>query len=1548
MRRLRGGADRRLWPGARRVWLAAIAAWCLGVAPLGASAESGRPARNASTATPSAVAVFVPRAPAVLRSVEGGVRLWLMQELRRGGIPAVDPSHTDRVAAARISPARPFLRSEDVPELARAAESSAVVLGHIRLEDGALEIWLRAYDAKGGPLAVGHGSGRLASLGEALVTSFTPLRGALGAGRAEGEAPPRLAELGAYQRAMDRIAAGSLALAWREIESVESPTADALRQDILALSTGPDADAVARSRLASARGAADPDWLAIRHQLQNERDAEALIAGAERSHAASDPGRALVLYAEAAEADPSNVEAERGRARMLTALARHADAKLAWERVLTLAPEDVPARVALASNPSVAPPAQADLWLAAGERQTERLDAEGARSSFERAMQLGGHRQEAARRNVARLEETLGNDVEALSAWDEAVATDASDLEALRGLGRMRARTGDAAGAEEAFRRVVEAAPGDVPALHGLGDALLAQGKAEAAVAPLEQVVAEAPADVRGRTSLAQALRDAGDPDAALRTLDPESVPLEVRALVLSEAAEIHASRGELAAAEAALVQAVALEPDEPPLRSALAKVYEQAGNAEAASAEQAVVAKLSGAALTPDDGPTSGGPGSPQAPGSNAFTALAESFPQTTPRRVALGKIAFLGLDAPAGWRAQLRAWLLPRRVDPGRLDAAIGNALRRRFAISSAGSLDLPAERALAALRAGGTGRADVALLNDRLEVDAVFLARWVTPEDATLFDPPQRAVTVELRMLGGRREADVFLSGFSATLADPSAFVVWNWRAGVCALALLVLLALPVLRGWGALVVQLEYERVRGSQGFFSIELSRRPGKTKQAKDKAGRSKRTQYQRKNRAWSRLVRHMVGRETRMAWLPARSWYVAVHGLLQETSSQEVIGNYLEERQVRIRRGETTEVVFDFRRKAAPIEVRVQREESDTTQVRVAVLGVPDSLRFVKDDFATVFLTTGSHTLLIGAEDRVFERAVDVREMTGQAVVINPAKVEDARFTGSVEAVDAYLGGDLLAASQALEAAGQGEQALLMRAAHHRLRGETDEAALWLERAGKFAEAAELASKSPTAERSAALYEKAGDFHHAAEAHKAAGDSLAAARAYEAAFDYAAAIEAYRSGGDFVKALALLEKTGRFYEAGTLALEIGEEDAAIRCLQLVGARDPEYADACEALAGLFEKRGAFDLAIDKARAAIETKGADEAPLDALEGLARLFERAERPAEALAVWENIRKRDFQYAGAGERVEALRQTVAATARATEASNAGDTTAPLPVAPAAEREERYEVLGELGRGGMGVVLRARDKRLGRMVALKRLPENLQSNPTAVQLFLREARAAASLSHPNIVTLFDADQQPDGTYYLTMELLEGFPLDGVVKKRGRLSVRDTLRIGVQIAKGLQFAHENGVVHRDIKTANLFFTKDRVVKIMDFGLAKMTEEVRRSATVIGGTPYYMAPEQAAGETVDHRADLYALGVTLFELLTGGVPFNEGDVSYHHRHTAPPDPRMRVSGVPDAMAELILRLLAKTAAERPATTAEVVRALEALLAEQGLATAGG
>jgi serine/threonine-protein kinase len=173
---------------------------------------------------------------------------------------------------------------------------------------------------------------------------------------------------------------------------------------------------------------------------------------------------------------------------------------------------------------------------------------------------------------------------------------------------------------------------------------------------------------------------------------------------------------------------------------------------------------------------------------------------------------------------------------------------------------------------------------------------------------------------------------------------------------------------------------------------------------------------------------------------------------------------------------------------------------------------------------------------------------------------------------------------------------------------------------------------------------------------------------------------------------------------------------------------------------------------------------------------------------------------------------------------------------------------------------------------------------------------------------------------------------------PLNAILEKRGRLSTPDTARLGIQIAAGLGYAHAARIVHRDIKTANLFFTRDRVVKIMDFGLAKTIEEVRRSSTMIGGTPYYMAPEQAAGEAVDHRTDLYAFGVTLFRMVTGAMPFSEGDLAYHHRHTPAPDPRELDASIPDAMAELLAKLLAKAPAERCQSAAEAAAVLQTLL----------
>ncbi len=303
---------------------------------------------------------------------------------------------------------------------------------------------------------------------------------------------------------------------------------------------------------------------------------------------------------------------------------------------------------------------------------------------------------------------------------------------------------------------------------------------------------------------------------------------------------------------------------------------------------------------------------------------------------------------------------------------------------------------------------------------------------------------------------------------------------------------------------------------------------------------------------------------------------------------------------------------------------------------------------------------------------------------------------------------------------------------------------------------------------------------------------------------------------------------------------------------------------------------------------------------------------------------------------------GDAVEALRMRDPGSGVATRieelrkrANRAPAVVAPGPGASPFPSTGRYEVLAELGRGGMGVVYRARDTRLDRMVALKRLSEHIRDHPRAVALLMQEARSAARLNHPNIVTVYDVDFD-DGAYFITMELMEGQPLNAVLAQRGRLTPKAAAWVGQHAAAGLAYAHERRIVHRDVKTANLFVTRERSLKVMDFGLAKMVEEVRRRASLIAGSPSYMAPEQAQGLEVDGRADLYALGVTLFELLTGRLPFEDGDPVHHHQNTPPPDPRERVASVPNAFAELVARLMAKQPESRPAAAGEVAAQLRA------------
>jgi serine/threonine protein kinase/Flp pilus assembly protein TadD len=205
---------------------------------------------------------------------------------------------------------------------------------------------------------------------------------------------------------------------------------------------------------------------------------------------------------------------------------------------------------------------------------------------------------------------------------------------------------------------------------------------------------------------------------------------------------------------------------------------------------------------------------------------------------------------------------------------------------------------------------------------------------------------------------------------------------------------------------------------------------------------------------------------------------------------------------------------------------------------------------------------------------------------------------------------------------------------------------------------------------------------------------------------------------------------------------------------------------------------------------------------------------------------------------------------------------------------------KRISHYELLEELGAGGMGVVYKANDLKLGRTVALKFLPPQLTGDSSARHRFLREARAASAIDHPNICTIHEVDETPDGRVFLAMALYDGQTLRSRIGG-GPLAPLEAAEIAAAVASGLAKAHRAGIIHRDIKPANIMITSDGVVKILDFGLAKLSQatDVTKAGTIVGSPPY-MSPEQVRGDAVDHRTDIWSLGVVIYEMVTGMLPF--------------------------------------------------------------------
>jgi serine/threonine-protein kinase len=352
-----------------------------------------------------------------------------------------------------------------------------------------------------------------------------------------------------------------------------------------------------------------------------------------------------------------------------------------------------------------------------------------------------------------------------------------------------------------------------------------------------------------------------------------------------------------------------------------------------------------------------------------------------------------------------------------------------------------------------------------------------------------------------------------------------------------------------------------------------------------------------------------------------------------------------------------------------------------------------------------------------------------------------------------------------------------------------------------------------------------------------------------------------------------------------------------------------------------------FQGQGMLDLAFEKFRKC----PVDEDMKEILYNLALDFERKRMINKAEAVYRQIMERDAGFKDVKERVERLKKVGETIIFGEKAGLKRDRDLTLMMESASEAPTigRYQMIKELGRGEMGIVYLAKDPRINRLVAIKTVRfgeavDDLEIKPIK-ERFFKEAEAAGRLSHPNIVTVYDVGEDYD-LCYIAMEFIEGKVLTPYCKRDSLLPMKTALKIGGIVAQALDYAHAQGVVHRDIKPGNVMLLKNGAIKIADFGIARIMTSSRTRTGIIMGTPTYMSPEQLAGRRVDGRSDIFSLGIVLYELLTGEKPFKgESITALTHQIANEPHPSLRDHNpdIPDCCLKIVDNALMKEAEKR-------------------------
>lgn len=1489
-----------------------------------------------------------------LRATEGGIAVVPGASVRRAIAAARPPLPIDTAQQGQLAPA-PALNQEQFMAIAAEFGVRRALLLDLRSRNGRIEADFRLYDVADGKLSGGGlveaPARRLIFESEAALSIIDERLGMeAGLWTPEELRSLTLSALSASTRALLLMDENHLGEAWREIDGRKNPLARSITSEIDKLAARPATSLTALAELANAKGDGRGAWgqiaeIAVESLREPTGAVSTLNAAGEAQLTIGGLRKARVYFDRALEVEPENAEATLGVAKVLAVERRTDEARVTFERAASLdlyAPE---ALELAAESASGDPALRAQLLLKAGDRHAARFDSEVAQQQFAKAIALDTTVEPLAARQSGDLHAKVGEYDMALAKYE--VVRDAGHEEA--GLLVQEARTQNAAGmtneAAASYEKVLhDYDPDHGDALVELGDLYTEEGRAAEAVPLLEHATAQGPPGPSADRALARALADRGAPGdrtRALELLKASDIAGRWQTRDLRIMASLQAETGDFAAATRTLERALVRRELDIKVQKDIVAVMNAKGDPEAAGIW---AARFSHNGLNDFIDQKIDLPRSKRDAFAGEFDELDQLIHSFGVDDKAMLVATFQGLREPMTPAEMARDWLMPRTTDKAALSRALVAALETQYTLVNPTELGENFRREVENMFDFDSNSSlsvrTITDLNIAHDTDAVLLARLVrkagdsgAPYGSCWYTDHYE---LQLRRLAGKTDGDAAVLSNRACLAGGTEGIygTWNRKASLPYGLLLLLMAYPFVRGWGRLEVA--FELPENATAMFAVSLTKRPSKVRDRTQKTRAAATSVFRNQLRRVSRFERRLKGTHMTFRGVPAHRtrYYLTVRGPLIDLATNGLVGEFLEERVVKIDRGKVTHFKFDMRPREAMVTVEVKRGDTAVPRAQVAIRGVPGSTRFCPEGSGTIYVAAGEHVLVVGVEDRISEQTIQIQGVAPATVKFD---VEyNFLFEGCQDAVGPYLDADYPSAIRALSEAGLDSAA----AEVGRLRDNLPVASANVAPvdAGMTQVGdpdATSVERSPEAWADAALaYDQADEYSRAAEAYREAGDITNAARCFEEVYDWLNAIECYQDLGDTEKVLNLMERSGELYEAGMLAVEVQQFDRAINIFQQVDSRHPRYSECCRTLAEILIERGEYDLAVEKFDEGLKLSGTADAPLEVLNRYAGLLETAERPEDALRIYEGIRRRDVHFENVNAHIESLRKQLSQNSADVISEDAATVMTPRKSVPA---ESRYEIQGELGRGGMGVVYRALDKHLQRIVALKVLPEHLREHETALELFLREARSAAALNHRNIVTIYDAGQE-GAMDFISMECLEGSGVDAILKQRGALNPRMVVTIALQVASGLDYAQKHKIIHRDIKPSNLFITTDRIVKIMDFGLAKMVEEVRRASTIIGGTPNYMAPEQAIGNPTDHRGDLYALGGTLFHLATGTVPYESGDVTYQHAHSPVPDPRERELSVPAALAELTMKLMAKAPEDRYQSAREVAMDLQAFL----------